>query len=94
MEPANIARIKGDLKSFMEGKDFFERVGRAWKRGYLLYGPPGTGKSSMIAAMANFLKYDVYDLELTQVKNLWVLWRFLCRSRKDHLHEQPTETSQ
>lgn len=67
MEPANIARIKGDLKSFMEGKDFFERVGRAWKRGYLLYGPPGTGKSSMIAAMANFLKYDVYDLELTQV---------------------------
>jgi hypothetical protein len=48
----------------------------------------------MIAAMANFLKYDVYDLELTQVKILWVLWRFLCRSRKDHLHEQPTETSQ
>jgi hypothetical protein len=67
MEPDSIARIKGDLKSFMEGKDFFERVGRAWKRGYLLYGPPGTGKSSMIAAMANFLKYDVYDLELTQV---------------------------
>ncbi|CAK9196060.1 unnamed protein product [Sphagnum troendelagicum] len=67
MEPASIARIKGDLKSFMEGKHFFERVGRAWKRGYLLYGPPGTGKSSMIAAMANFLKYDVYDLELTQV---------------------------
>ncbi len=67
MEPDSIARIKGDLKSFMEGKNFFERVGRAWKRGYLLYGPPGTGKSSMIAAMANFLKYDVYDLELTQV---------------------------
>jgi len=35
----------------------------------LLYGPPGTGKSNLIAAMANFLEYDIYDLELTQVKN-------------------------
>ncbi|KAL0283070.1 UNVERIFIED_CONTAM: AAA-ATPase ASD, mitochondrial [Sesamum angustifolium] len=30
---------------------------------------PGTGKSTMIAAMANLLKYDVYDLELTAVKD-------------------------
>nr|CAD1840342.1 unnamed protein product [Ananas comosus var. bracteatus] len=37
--------------------------------GYLLYGPPGTGKSSMIAAMANLLDYDVYDLELTVIEN-------------------------
>ncbi|MCD7471147.1 hypothetical protein HAX54_011457 [Datura stramonium] len=29
----------------------------------------GTGKSSMIAAMVNFLQYDVYDLELTSVKD-------------------------
>ena len=40
------------------------------KRGYLLHGPPGTGKSSMIAAMANHLKYDIYDLELTKVCDL------------------------
>nr|CAD1818358.1 unnamed protein product [Ananas comosus var. bracteatus] len=30
---------------------------------------PGTGKSTMIAAMANFLDYDIYDLELTAVKS-------------------------
>lgn len=41
----------------------------AWKRGYLLYGPPGTGKSTMISAMANLLDYDIYDLELTTVKD-------------------------
>ncbi|KAL3617693.1 AAA-ATPase ASD, mitochondrial [Castilleja foliolosa] len=35
----------------------------------LLFGPPGTGKSTMIAAMANLLKYDVYDIELTAVKD-------------------------
>jgi hypothetical protein len=30
-----------------------------------LYGPPETGKSSLIAAIANYSKYDVYNLELT-----------------------------
>ncbi|KAE9449174.1 hypothetical protein C3L33_18883, partial [Rhododendron williamsianum] len=34
---------------------------------YLLHGPPGTGKSTMIAAIANLLSYDVYDLELSAV---------------------------
>lgn len=33
----------------------------------MLHGPPGSGKSSLIAAIANFLCYDVYDLELTKV---------------------------
>ncbi|KAK0584715.1 hypothetical protein LWI29_017549 [Acer saccharum] len=59
--------IKEDLKKFTQGKDYYKKIGKAWKRGYLLYGPPGTGKSTMIAAMANFLNYDVYDLELTTV---------------------------
>ncbi|KAJ6670542.1 hypothetical protein OIU85_014413 [Salix viminalis] len=60
-------QIMEDLKTFASGKEFYHRVGRAWKRGYLLYGPPGSGKSSLIAAMANYLCYDVYDLELTKV---------------------------
>lgn len=40
-------------------------MGKAWKRGYSLYGPPGTGKSSLIAAMANYLNFHKYDLEIT-----------------------------
>lgn len=67
IDPARKEEIKADLHAFANGKLFYEKAGRAWKRGYLLYGPPGTGKSSMIAAMANFLRYDVYDLELTEV---------------------------
>ncbi|CAH2040428.1 unnamed protein product [Thlaspi arvense] len=51
------------------GKEYYAKIGKPWKRGYLLYGPPGTGKSTMIAAMANLLDYDVYDLELTAVKD-------------------------
>jgi AAA+ superfamily predicted ATPase len=69
MDPTEKASIIDDLRAFMAGKEYYAKVGKAWKRGYLLFGPPGTGKSTMITAMANFLDYDVYDLELTAVKN-------------------------
>ncbi|KAF5479507.1 hypothetical protein F2P56_000319 [Juglans regia] len=69
MDPVKKKEIIDDLITFSKAEDFYTRVGRAWKRGYLLYGPPGTGKSTMIAAMANLLCYDLYDLELTAVKD-------------------------
>ncbi|KAK4417451.1 AAA-ATPase ASD, mitochondrial [Sesamum alatum] len=69
MDPGKKQEIIDDLINFTRSKDYYAKIGKAWKRGYLLYGPPGTGKSTMIAAMANLLKYDVYDLELTAVKD-------------------------
>ncbi|KAL3834576.1 hypothetical protein ACJIZ3_009312 [Penstemon smallii] len=69
MDPLKKQEIIDDLMTFSKAKDYYAKVGKAWKRGYLLYGPPGTGKSTMIAAMANLLKYDIYDLELTSVKD-------------------------
>ncbi|XP_021297760.1 AAA-ATPase ASD, mitochondrial-like [Herrania umbratica] len=69
MEPEKKEEIMEDLTTFSKAEEFYSRIGRAWKRGYLLYGPPGTGKSTMIAAMANLLGYDIYDLELTAVKD-------------------------
>ncbi|KAL0728410.1 hypothetical protein Bca4012_024503 [Brassica carinata] len=69
MDPEKKEGIKKDLIKFSEGKDYYKKVGKPWKRSYLLFGPPGTGKSTMISAMANFLEYDVYDLELTTVKD-------------------------
>ena len=65
MDPKQKEMLKDDLKSFVERKDFYEDVGKTWKRGYLLYGAPGTGKSSLIAAMANYLKFNIYDLNLS-----------------------------
>ncbi|CAN6199904.1 unnamed protein product [Urochloa humidicola] len=67
MHPEKKRMIMDDLDEFRDSKDYYRRIGRAWKRGYLLYGPPGTGKSSMIVAIANYLNYDIYDIELTTV---------------------------
>ncbi|KAE9612969.1 hypothetical protein Lal_00027534 [Lupinus albus] len=67
MDPSMKKAIIEDLDRFVRRKEFYKKVGKAWKRGYLLYGPPGTGKSSLVAAMANYLKFDIYDLELTSI---------------------------
>nr|GEW23195.1 AAA-ATPase ASD, mitochondrial-like [Tanacetum cinerariifolium] len=77
MDPFKKQEIIDDLTTFSKSEEFYNRIGRAWKRGYLLYGPPGTGKSTMIAAIANFLNYDIYDLELTAVKDNTELRRLL-----------------
>ncbi|KAJ4844891.1 hypothetical protein Tsubulata_016463 [Turnera subulata] len=68
MDPVLKKELMDDLDRFLQRKDFYRRVGKLWKRGYLLYGPPGTGKSSLIAAMANYLKFDIYDLELASLR--------------------------
>ncbi|KAK4368864.1 hypothetical protein RND71_012656 [Anisodus tanguticus] len=68
MKPNKKREIMDDLQTFCKSKDYYAKIDKVWKRDYLLYSPPGTGKSSMIAAIANFLQYDVYDLELTSVK--------------------------
>ncbi|KAI9073208.1 hypothetical protein K1719_044817 [Acacia pycnantha] len=61
--------IGGEIRSRIvpQGEQYYNRHGRAWKRSFLLYGPSGTGKSSFVAAMANFLCYNVYDMDLSKV---------------------------
>ena len=57
LDPEKKEEIVEDLLAFSRNKDFYERAGRAWKRGYLLYGLPGMGEFTMVAAMANLLSY-------------------------------------
>jgi SpoVK/Ycf46/Vps4 family AAA+-type ATPase len=66
-------------------RDHYARAGRAWKRRYLLQGPPGTGKTSLIAAIANLLEFDIYDLELTAVGSNSDLRRLLASTRPKSL---------
>lgn len=67
IDPELKDRIRADLELFLKGRAYYARLGRVWKRSYLLHGPPGTGKSSFVAAMARFLNYDVYDLDLSRI---------------------------
>ena len=67
MDPMLKTKVMKDLDRFVERKELYKRAGKPWKRGYLIYGPPGTGKSSMIAAMANHLKFDIYDLKFSEI---------------------------
>ncbi|PHT85197.1 hypothetical protein T459_07303 [Capsicum annuum] len=64
MEPETKKELIEDLDMFKIGL----LHGRAWKRGYLFYRPPGTGKSSLVAAMANYLNFDVNNLDLREVQ--------------------------
>ena len=77
MDPEQKRMIKDDLDRFVNRKELYKKVGRAWKRGYLLYGPPGAGKSSLIAAMANYLKFDIYGLDLSSIRSDSALRRIL-----------------
>ncbi|KAG2305208.1 hypothetical protein Bca52824_033859 [Brassica carinata] len=55
-----------DLVAFRDGEEYYKRIGKAWKRGYLLYEPPRTGK---IADMANLMSYSSYYLEHSSIIN-------------------------
>lgn len=77
MEQTKKESIITDLQRFSNAKNYYKKIGKPWKRGYLLYGPPGTGKSTMVVSMANLLEYDIYDLELTAVKDNTQLRRLL-----------------
>ncbi|KAK9670184.1 hypothetical protein RND81_13G183800 [Saponaria officinalis] len=77
LDPELKQSIIDDLDMFIRRKEFYNKVGKAWKRGYLLYGPPGTGKSSLVAAMANYLRFSIYDLQLGAVTSDAVLRRLM-----------------
>ncbi|CAI8591762.1 unnamed protein product [Vicia faba] len=61
MEKKKKEEVIKDLLKFRNGKDYYEKIE--------ITGNTGTGKSTMIAAMANFMNYYVYDLELTAIKD-------------------------
>ncbi|KAE8803649.1 putative mitochondrial chaperone bcs1 [Hordeum vulgare] len=77
MDPSMKQAVIADLDRFLKRKEYYRRIGKAWKRGYLLYGPPGTGKSSLVAAMANYLRFNLYDLDLSGVYDNSHLQRLL-----------------
>lgn len=56
------------LVNFRDNKAALAELGIPNKLGVLLHGLPGTGKSSTIAAIATFLKKDVFYLHLNEIR--------------------------
>ena len=70
IDEALMTDILTDLDDFVseETRVWYDKHRIPFRRGYMLYGPPGTGKSSMIAAIASYLKRRVFRLSLTAPK--------------------------
>lgn len=58
------SKLITDIETFINGQDFYTKIGIPYKRGYLFYGPPGTGKSSSSYAIANHTKRNLYKLSM------------------------------
>ncbi|KAJ1558333.1 hypothetical protein HK096_002193 [Nowakowskiella sp. JEL0078] len=58
-----------DLENFHHDKQFYERMGLPYRRGYLFSGKPGTGKTSLINAISFTYGRDIYSLNLKEISD-------------------------
>lgn len=56
--------ILGDVREFLNSREWYSARGIPYKRGYLLHGPPGCGKTSYVMALAGELGYDICQMNL------------------------------
>jgi ATP-dependent 26S proteasome regulatory subunit len=59
--------LKSTLERFKDKRELFSTLGIPYKLGVLLHGEPGCGKSSVITAIASYLKRDIFYLDLSGV---------------------------
>ena len=69
LEQGTKARLVEDLQGFLDSEDLYKNLGISWTRGYLLHGLPGCGKSSIVKALSNTAKMNIYNLDLTAVRD-------------------------
>lgn len=64
----NKQEIIDKLDNFKINFNKYLDLGLSHKTSMLLYGPPGTGKSSICTAIAGYLNYPIYNLNLSAIE--------------------------
>lgn len=65
LEPGEKEHLRGDVAQFRGSRQWYERLGIPYHRGYLFYGPPGTGKTSLVSALAAHFGLSIYIINLS-----------------------------
>jgi hypothetical protein len=65
--PRRVIELVEEVKLWRNNREWYQKRGIPWKRGWLLYGPPGTGKTALARAFAEDLDMPifVYNQNLT-----------------------------
>lgn len=63
-------RILSRLNFFIENQEWYNKRGIPYTLGFLFKGPPGCGKTSTIKAIANYTKRHVFEIRLSEIKNI------------------------
>ena len=67
LNEGQLERIVNDLDWFKSARDWYAERGIPYRRGYLFSGPPGTGKSSLVFALASYLRRPLCVLNISSV---------------------------
>jgi chaperone BCS1 len=65
LNPATEHKILKHIEWFKDNKSYFAQHGLTYKTAILLKGPPGTGKTSICRALANYMNYDIFILNMS-----------------------------
>ena len=58
-----------DLEKFRRNEETYKKLQIPFRRGYLFYGEPGNGKSTLAAAIADYMKYNIFLLDVSTINS-------------------------
>lgn len=60
--------VVNDVQRFLDSEHIYKELGVPYHRGYIFHGVPGTGKSSLVKALGEHFKMNVYYAPLSDMK--------------------------
>lgn len=66
--PRKFSEIKGQDEAVLKIKDFLKNFGKK-KKAMILHGPPGTGKTSIAHVAAKENKFEIFELNASDLRN-------------------------